>query len=124
MLTARATALNRPCASSHVSVRARRARTTVRAGPLDAVNASIEENKRKTAARQAAKMSSPPGVPPPPFVPTIEPATFGFVENAERMNSRASMVGWWALLLVEGVAGKGLLELAGVTVGKGINFTF
>ena len=48
----------------------------------------------------------------------------GFVENAERQNSRWSMVGWWSLLLVELVAGKGLLELMGFTVGKGINFTF
>ena len=54
----------------------------------------------------------------------LEPGKFGFVENAERMNSLASMVGWWSLLLVELVAGKGLLELMGYTVGKGINFTF
>ncbi len=34
------------------------------------------------------------------------------------------MVGWWSLLIVELVAGKGLLEIMGFTVGKGINFTF
>jgi hypothetical protein len=34
------------------------------------------------------------------------------------------MVGWWSLLLVEAVAGKGLLEIMGFSVGKGINFTF
>jgi hypothetical protein len=34
------------------------------------------------------------------------------------------MIGWWSLLLVEAVAGKGLLEIAGFEVGKGINFTF
>jgi hypothetical protein len=54
----------------------------------------------------------------------MEPATFGFVENAERMNSRASMVGFVSLLLVEGIFGKGLLELVGVDVGHGIAFTF
>jgi hypothetical protein len=54
----------------------------------------------------------------------LEPGKVGFVENAERWNSRASMVGWWSLLLVELVAGKGLLEIMGFTVGKGINFTF
>ena len=63
-------------------------------------------------------------VPPPPYVPVLKPGSFGFVENAERWNSRASMVGWWSLLLVELVAGKGLLEIFGFTVGKGINFTF
>ena len=31
--------------------------------------------------------------------------------SAERMNSRASMVGWWSLLLLELVAGKGILEI-------------
>ena len=75
-------------------------------------------------AAQAKLVASPPGVPPPPMVPQIEPGKFGFVENAERWNSRASMVGWWSLLLVELVAGKGLLEMMGFTVGKGINFTF
>lgn len=124
MLATRSCAPSTARIASTAPVRARRARVAARAGPLDALNASIEENKRRTAAREVAKLSAPPGVPPPPFAPTIEPATFGFVENAERLNSRASMVGWWALLLVEGVAGKGLLELAGVTVGKGINFTF
>lgn len=77
------------------------------------------------AARRArARVNAPEGVPEPPFAPTMEPATFGFVENAERANARASMIGWWALLLVEAVAGRGILELAGVSVGKGINFTF
>ena len=91
-----------------------------RAGPLDA----IAENKRAQAARAASARASPPGVPPPPIVPVARPPMFGFVENAERWNSRASMIGWWSLLLVEGVAGKGLLDLVGVKTGQGINFTF
>ena len=81
----------------------------------------IEENKAKLSAPR----SSPrPPASPPPVVPVLEPSKIGFVENAERWNSRASMVGWWSLLLVELVAGKGLLEIMGFTVGKGINFTF
>ena len=91
---------------------------------MESISAAIEENKRKEAAKTANAMSSPPGVPPPPFLPTMEPATFGFVENAERMNSRAACVGFFSLLAVEGIFGKGLLELVGVEVGKGINFTF
>lgn len=47
--------------------------------------------------------------------------TFGFVDNAERMNSRAAMIGFFILLAIEGVTGKGLLELAGVTVGQGLD---
>ena len=95
-----------------------------RARPVDANGAAIAENKKQQAKKPYNARASPPGVPPPPIVPVIEPATFGFVENAERQNSRASMIGWWSLLLVEAVAGKGLLEIAGFEVGKGINFTF
>lgn len=97
---------------------------TPRAGPMESISAAIEENKRKEAAKTANAVSSPPGVPPPPVIPTMEPATFGFVENAERMNSRAACVGFFALLAVEGVFGKGLLEVVGVDVGHGIAFTF
>ena len=92
--------------------------------PFDAIGDAIAENKKQQATKASNARASPPGVPPPPIVPVIEPATFGFVENAERQNSRASMIGWWSLLLVEAVAGKGLLEIAGFEVGKGINFTF
>ena len=45
---------------------------------------------------------------------------FGFVENAERWNSRAAMVGFVFIVLIEGITGKGLLELAGIVVGKGL----
>jgi hypothetical protein len=96
----------------------------VKAGVVEDIASAIEQNKKDVARREEMKYQSPPGVPPPPIVPVIEPGKFGFVDNAETMNSRASMIGWWSLLLVELVAGKGLLELLGFTVGKGINFTF
>ena len=102
----------------------RAARAAPRAGPFAANGDANAENKKQQATKASNARASPPGVPPPPIVPVIEPATFGFVENAERQNSRASMIGWWSLLLVEAVAGKGLLEIAGFEVGKGINFTF
>jgi hypothetical protein len=47
---------------------------------------------------------------------------FGWVDNAERMNSRAAMIGFFSLLLVEAVANKGLLELIGLQTGKGLGF--
>lgn len=97
----------------------------VRAGVDDVMGdfkKAIAENKAKL--ERAKFVASPPGVPPPPVIPVLEPGKVGFVENAERWNSRASMVGWWSLLLVELIAGKGLLEIMGFTVGKGINFTF
>lgn len=76
------------------------------------------------AGRQAAivPFAAPPkGVSQPPRSPVTPPPKFGFVENAEVMNSRAAMIGFFSLLLVEAVAGKGLLELIGVTVGKGLD---
>lgn len=100
----------------------RRKTVVVKADLKDDFFAAIAENKAKLA--RAKVVASPPGVPPPPVIPFLDPGKIGFVENAERWNSRASMVGWWSLLLVELVAGKGLLEIMGYTVGKGINFTF
>lgn len=41
--------------------------------------------------------------------------------QAEKMNSRAAMIGFFSLLAVEAIAGKGLLELLGLNIGKGLN---
>lgn len=60
------------------------------------VRAERPEERSQARARQVPK-----GVPPPPEEPNLEPPKFGFVENAERMNSRAAMVGFFALLAVE-----------------------
>lgn len=70
---------------------------------------------------QSQAKSPPSGVPPPPEEPDLQPSKFGFVENAEVQNSRAAMVGFFALLFVEGVTGKALLELIGFRVGFGLN---
>ena len=112
----------RSCRASRPSRLARSARLSPKAGIVEDIKRSIDEYQEKAA--KAKLVASPPGVPPPPVVPVLEPGKIGFVENAERWNSRASMVGWWSLLIVELVAGKGLLEIMGFTVGKGINFTF
>ena len=50
--------------------------------------------------------------------------TFGFVRNAEVLNSRAAMIGFFALLAVEAIANKGLLQMLGLQVGKGLGFEF
>lgn len=62
-------------------------------------------------------MKTPAGVTQPPQQPSVPPPKNGFVDYAERMNSRAAMIGFFALLAVEGITGKGLLELIGLTVG-------
>ena len=79
----------------------------------------MPRNGRKAGTTVAAV--PPKGVSQPPRSPIVPPPKFGFVENAEILNSRAAMIGFFALLLVEGVFGKGLLELAGFTVGKGLD---
>jgi hypothetical protein len=38
---------------------------------------------------------------------------FGFVDWAEKINSRAAMLGFFGILAVEALAGKGVLELVG-----------
>lgn len=88
-------------------------------------------NTTKSTARRGMRsgrpativpFAAPPrGVTQPPRSPVTPPPKFGFVENAEVLNSRAAMIGFFSLLLVEAVAGKGLLELIGVTVGKGLD---
>jgi hypothetical protein len=51
-------------------------------------------------------------------------ATFGFVENAEVINSRACMIGFFALIALEAITGKGLFQLIGLSVGQGLGFEF
>ena len=114
----------RPSSSSP----ARRRLHTTRAGPLelvgDLVREAIAEGEDRRAQMEMRARDAPAGVPPPPVIPVQRPATFGFVDNAERWNGRASMVGWWSLLAVEAVAGRGLLDVLGFDTGHGINFTF
>jgi len=40
------------------------------------------------------------------------------------LNSRAAMIGFFALLAVEAIANKGLLQMLGLQVGKGLGFEF
>src|SRR5690349_10545158 len=69
-----------------------------------------------------ANVKPPAGVTLPPKQPEVPPPTNGFVDYAEKINGRFAMIGFFALLLVEGVTGKGLLELIGLQVGKGLGF--
>jgi hypothetical protein len=73
------------------------------------------------AARLTRPMP-PAGVTMPPRQPDVPEPKFGFVDWAEKINGRACMMGFFALLLVESVAHKGLFELAGFTVGQGLGF--
>ena len=78
--------------------------------------------RRSTAVLVQAAAKPPAGVTMPPKQPDVPPPTFGFVHFAEKINGRAAMMGFFALLALEGIANKGILELVGLQVGKGLGF--
>lgn len=77
---------------------------------------------RRSVAVRAAKL--PEGVTLPPRIPVTPESKFGFVKGAERLNSRAAMLGFFGILIVEAIANKGIFEMAGFEVGKGLGFEF
>eukprot|EP00197_Chlamydomonas_leiostraca_P006447 CAMPEP_0202868168 /NCGR_PEP_ID=MMETSP1391-20130828/10339_1 /ASSEMBLY_ACC=CAM_ASM_000867 /TAXON_ID=1034604 /ORGANISM="Chlamydomonas leiostraca, Strain SAG 11-49" /LENGTH=110 /DNA_ID=CAMNT_0049548291 /DNA_START=30 /DNA_END=362 /DNA_ORIENTATION=+ len=77
---------------------------------------------RSRVVRVQAAVKPPQGVSLPPQEPQAPPPMFGFVDWAEKINGRAAMLGFFALLLVEAVSGKGLLEVFGLTIGQGLGF--
>jgi hypothetical protein len=89
--------------------------------PTFSTTTTKPRRSRKPSPVSVRAAAPPSGVTQPPRSPVQPPPKFGFVENAEVLNSRAAMIGFFALLAVEAVAGKGLLELMGVTVGKGLD---
>jgi hypothetical protein len=77
---------------------------------------------RRSLAVRAVQL--PQGVSAPKRLPATPEPRFGFVYNAERLNSRVCMMGFMATLLIEAVAHKGVLELFGLSVGQGLGFEF
>lgn len=74
------------------------------------------------AVRAAAQL--PAGVSRPAKQPQTPEPRFGFVYNAERLNSRACMMGFIGTLLVEAIAHRGVLEMVGLKIGNGLGFEF
>ena len=102
-----------------------------------------EVNIRDDALANRAPPKPPKGVTFPTREPEARALRFGFVENAERWNSRAAMVrclltallvlsmGCWlstcllqigfiSLLILEAVANRGILDMMGIRVGGGL----
>lgn len=69
------------------------------------------------------QIKPPAGVTLPTKEPQVPPAMFGFVDGAEKMNSRAAMIGFFALLAIEAITGQGLLEQLGFKIGEGLGFS-
>ncbi|CAN7113563.1 unnamed protein product [Brassica rapa subsp. narinosa] len=68
---------------------------------------------------RAAKL--PEGVIVPKVQPKSQPAFLGFTQTAEIWNSRACMIGLIGTFIVELILNKGILELLGVEIGKGLD---
>eukprot|EP00897_Mesotaenium_endlicherianum_P007359 jgi/Mesen1/6651/ME000340S05815 len=68
---------------------------------------------------RAAKL--PAGVVAPKEEPKLPAPLWGFTENAEVWNSRAAMIGFFGIILLEAVVHRGLLDLLGVEIGKGLD---
>jgi hypothetical protein len=79
-------------------------------------------SSRVRSVQVAAKM--PAGITAPSKLPEVPPAKFGFVYNAERLNSRACMLGFFALIAVEYISGRSFLQMIGLTIGNGLGFEF
>jgi hypothetical protein len=56
--------------------------------------------------------------PKPTVTPKFEEPKFGFNGYAERLNSRAAMLGFVLVLLIEFFTGQGLLSWLGLFVNK------
>ncbi len=57
----------------------------------------------------------------PKVEPKFEAPFLGFTKTAEIWNSRASMIGLVGIFIVELILNKGILQVIGVEVGKGLD---
>ncbi|WVZ05947.1 hypothetical protein V8G54_019293 [Vigna mungo] len=57
----------------------------------------------------------------PKVEPQFKPPFLGFTRTAEIWNSRACMIGIIGVFVVEFIINKGILQVIGVDVGKGLN---
>ena len=120
-------ALQQCTSSKHVG-------SSLRGAYTPRLSAPLAPSRRKLCVRagflSADQSTTPTVLPPPagvslpPQQPSVPPAMFGFVDWAEKMNSRAAMLGFFGILLIEAVANKGILELFGMRVGNGLGFEF
>ncbi|XP_044472695.1 light-harvesting complex-like protein OHP1, chloroplastic [Mangifera indica] len=76
-------------------------------------------NKAPSFRIRAAK--PPAGVEFPKVQPKFQAPFLGFTRTAEIWNSRACMIGLIGTFIVELILNKGILQVIGVDVGKGLN---
>ncbi|XP_075513080.1 light-harvesting complex-like protein OHP1, chloroplastic [Primulina tabacum] len=87
---------------------------------ISLVQSPIQGNAKGACFKiQAAKL--PAGVELPKEEPKFEAPFLGFTRTAEIWNSRAGMIGIVIVFIVELILNKGLLQIIGVDVGKGLD---
>ena len=87
-------------------------------------SAAADQQQNPFSSDATNRLELPPKVTLPPGQPTVPPPTFGFVEFAEKMNSRACMIGFFALIALEYATGTGFLDMLGFNTGNGLGFEF
>ncbi|KAK9290087.1 hypothetical protein L1049_008251 [Liquidambar formosana] len=80
---------------------------------------SRTSQKRASFRVQAAKL--PAGVEMPKVEPKFSAPFLGFTRTAEIWNSRACMIGLIGTFIVELIINKGILQVIGVDIGKGLD---
>ncbi|KAL5730247.1 Light-harvesting complex-like protein ohp1 [Ranunculus cassubicifolius] len=83
--------------------------------------AATKSRNYKSMSTRAQAVKLPAGVIKPKAEPTFTPPFLGFTKTAERWNSRACMIGLIGTFIVELILNKGILEIIGLEVGKGID---
>ncbi|KAH0931000.1 hypothetical protein HID58_008117 [Brassica napus] len=76
---------------------------------------------RKEQCLRVRATRLPEGMIVPKVQPKSQPAFLGFTQTAEIWNSRACMIGLIGTFIVELILNKGILELIGVEIGKGLD---
>ncbi|XP_054782215.1 light-harvesting complex-like protein OHP1, chloroplastic [Prosopis cineraria] len=88
--------------------------------PNSCLNRGGHLNKTRNSFRVEA-VKSPPGVELPKVEPQFKAPFLGFTKTAEIWNSRACMIGIIGVFILELIINKGILQVIGVDVGKGLN---
>ncbi|XP_006654233.1 light-harvesting complex-like protein OHP1, chloroplastic [Oryza brachyantha] len=86
---------------------------------LKKLSPSLQLPRTRSVRVRAAKL--PAGVEVPREQPKLSEPFLGFTKTAEVWNSRACMIGLIGTFIVELALNKGILQMIGVEVGKGLD---
>ncbi|XP_031276818.1 light-harvesting complex-like protein OHP1, chloroplastic [Pistacia vera] len=81
----------------------------------------VETTSKKRPSFTVRAAKPPAGVELPKVQPKFQAPFLGFTRTAEIWNSRACMIGLIGTFIVELILNKGILQVIGVEIGKGLN---